>query len=96
MNTNLQACLSHSTHTETTLLPEEKHPVPTKWEGYMDPSINLDMILENIAQYYNNKHTDMLYWSIASTLPVCKSVAHFIDITITNNLTTLQVITFNF
>ena len=62
----------------------------------MDPSINLDMILGNIAQYYSNIHTDMLHWSMASTLPVCKSVAHFIDISTTNNLTTLQIITFHF
>jgi len=38
----------------------------------------------------------MLHWSMAPTLPVCKSVAHFIDISTTNNLTTLQVITFHF
>jgi hypothetical protein len=54
------------------------------------------MILGNIAQYHNNKHTGMLHWSMASTLPVHKSVAHFIDISTTNNLTTLQVITFHF
>lgn len=37
----------------------------------------------------------MLHWSMASTLPVYKSAAHFIDISTTNKLTTLQVITFH-